>query len=89
MEAYLEHSDIKPLIPKLWAELKAELRHEMEKEVFLTYPKGMQKHLCDGEVSHKTYQRVRTMWNNPKFPRIDKDGIKGVRLSDLNNYLDE
>jgi len=75
-------------MPQLVLDLKRELMKALEEERFITYPEGLQKHLCDGEVSRKTYQRVHKAWNNPDFPRMEKDGIKGTNLSRLNEFLD-
>ena len=79
----LEYSDIKPFI----AQIISDARKQLESEVFLSYPEGMQKHLTDGEVSRKTYQRVRKIYLKKDFPRCEKEGIKGVYLNDLKEYL--
>ena len=80
-----EEKEIDQLSQLVKVRIFAELQKEQER--FITYPHGMQEYLCDGVVEPKTYSRVYKMWNNPKFPRVIKDGIKGVYLSELRNYL--
>ena len=83
----LEYEDIARFIPQLRAEIYQELKREVESEKFISYPRGMQVHLCDGLVADKTYKRVRKLWNERDFPRRMKAGIKGVYLSELKEYL--
>ena len=80
-----EEKEIDQLSQLVKTRIFTELQQEQER--FITYPNGMQKFLCDGQTDKKYYRRVYKMWNNPKFPRVIKDGIKGVYLSELRNYL--
>lgn len=81
----IEYSDIKELIPKIAKEIKAELREELEQEVFIDYPKGLQMFLFK-RADRATYQRVWELWKSDNFPRKNIGGIKGVYLSDLKDY---
>ena len=82
----LEYEDIKQHIPRLVSDLKKEPREEIEKEKFISYPRGMQEFLCDGVINSATYKRVNKLWNKKGFPRKQIGNIKGVLLSDLLRY---
>lgn len=75
----IEYQDFKKHLPQIIADVRAAI----EKDIFLSYPEGLQKHLCDGEVSEKTYQRVYKLWNDPRCPKRTIGKIKGVYLSEL------
>jgi Fe-S cluster biosynthesis and repair protein YggX len=79
----LEFCDIKNLLPVITDSVRRELLKEIEKEDFFSYPDGLQQFLFH-EVSDKTYQRVRRLWNKPDFPRILEP--KGVYLKDLKKW---
>ena len=78
----LENSDIKHLLPYI----KMELIKEMKEERFLTYPEGMAKFLCDGEVSDRTKKRMYRLWTTKGFPRENVEGAKGVYLTELKQF---
>lgn len=82
MNIEVQYKDVEQLIPQL----ALAIERRIESNRFISYPTGMQKYLCDGEVSEKTYQRVRNLWNKPSFPRKGEGSIKGVYLSELKEY---
>ncbi|MCR9254368.1 MAG: hypothetical protein NXI20_28400 [bacterium] len=76
----LEYEDIEKHLPRFVADLKRELMKELEKDKFISYPQGMQKHYG---ISYKVAWKN---WSKPNFPRKEKDGVKGAYLSDLKEY---
>ena len=93
----LEIEDIQQFIPQIANDLRIEITKALEEEIFISYPSGLINFLFSHDIDFDKrskdpkdrtyYLRVRKFWNDPEFPFIEKNGIKGVRLSDLNNYL--
>lgn len=76
----LEYSDIAPFIPAIKEEFRQEIANA--KEEFLSYPRGMQDFLYN-EITPATYQKVYALWNKKDFPRVDRDSMRGVWLTEL------
>lgn len=68
--------DIKPFIPVI----AKDLRHLIEKEVFIRYPQGLANHYG---ISRKSAYRI---WTKKDFPRVEVGGVKGVYLSELKEF---
>lgn len=89
----LEAEDLKPYIPLIISEV----RRELAEDRFLSYPDGLIAYLYGNEPgfedrisnpSDRTYYyRVNKLWSKPDFPRLDRNGVRGVSASDLKDYL--
>lgn len=83
MNIQLEWEDIKQHIPQL----RLELEKEVNKNVFLSYSKGMIGYLFSNDHdfeeviksgSNKYYQKVNKIWNKLGNRVAEKDGIRGI-----------
>lgn len=85
MKIELEYDDLRPYLNHLKKEIKEELLEELDKDKFLSYPRGLQEYLY-GKVNSATYQKVYVLWNTKGFPRNVKESLRGVYSKDLKNW---
>jgi hypothetical protein len=92
----LEIEDIQQFIPQIANDLRIEITKALEEERFISY-RGMAHFLFSHEIDYEErskdrkdrthYQRIKKFWDDPKFPKIQKNGIEGVMLSDFKKYF--
>jgi hypothetical protein len=87
----LEFSDIAHLIPTI----EEKIRERVEQDIFITYPEGLARRMnynyeiLNDKEKRNAKDRARKLWQQRKFPRTEKEGIRGVWLNELKRYLNE